>query len=237
MHTFSAHNSKRPFRFLIPGILFAHGFSDSLPSSCRGVFFLSCFVFFRRNILDLEDPTIFPPPKKRILQNKNGDGVAGVHRTRVPNVRAYLKKTAWILDAYQIWGYMLEPARMNTRVLLLMPPAQWSEVKTSVVAAGGRCTVPGTRYQDALGLGTGSRPPPVDIMLTPFTISILDSISTLVVAQVHHKNTLLFNVSRTLLPLGDRVVSSHQQPKHYKAQDSPPLSLSSRSSFWWVSVI
>ena len=34
----------------------------------------------------------------------------GVHRARVPNFRVYLKETAWILDAYEIWGGELEPA-------------------------------------------------------------------------------------------------------------------------------
>ena len=41
------------------------------------------------------------PPTKNIFGGTTkyiGDGLAGVHSTRVPNFRANLQKTAWTLD-------------------------------------------------------------------------------------------------------------------------------------------
>ena len=62
-------------------------------------------------------PKKYKKKHTRYLATKNekekafGNGLAGVHRTRVPNFRVYPPKTAWILDAsLEIWGDMLEAA-------------------------------------------------------------------------------------------------------------------------------
>ena len=49
----------------------------------------------------------------RYLAEKNEtfrNGLTGVHRTRAPNFRFYLRKTAWTFDAWEIWGGKLEPS-------------------------------------------------------------------------------------------------------------------------------
>ena len=50
--------------------------------------------------------------KKLVAKNTHTlvNGWVEVHRTRVPHFGEYLQKTAWTLDAEQIWGDMLEPA-------------------------------------------------------------------------------------------------------------------------------
>ena len=94
--------------------LLAHVFYESLPSRWRNVF-------------DLFSPEILNPlrPKnqkkkkleKNIWREKKKKAIAndwvGVHITRVPNFTAYFKKTAWTLDAEQIWGDVLSVSQSD----------------------------------------------------------------------------------------------------------------------------
>ena len=91
-------------------------------------------------------------PKKKNWRKKTKttpavyNGLAGAHRTRAPKFTFHLQKTAWTLDAQQIWGY-----RLWSRLLLVqMKQVHYSTTVPYPKMSGDSTFTPWQRQGNAL---------------------------------------------------------------------------------------